>query len=128
MRVSVSQVRKYIPQHPPSPPSLRGNALECPLAIEIFNCIQTRLFASACLSRSVGRPRNSDGRQEISEDSGWMIIAMVVDAWLTILVGFVCLRLWVTRRREDEVARNEPPDFALCKNGSVSTINSPSTM
>ena len=79
------------------------------------------------MARSVGLPRNRDGGQEISQHSGWMIIAIVVVAWLTILVGFVCLRLWVTRRREEEVARDEPPDFALCKNGSVSAINSPST-
>jgi hypothetical protein len=31
-----------------------------------------------------------------------MTIAIIAVAWLTVLVGFVCLRLWVTRRREND--------------------------
>jgi hypothetical protein len=33
-----------------------------------------------------------------------MTIAIIGVAWLTVLVGFVCLRLWVTRRRKKDYA------------------------
>jgi hypothetical protein len=40
-----------------------------------------------------------------------MTIAIIAVAWFTVLVGFVCLRLWVTRRREyDYAARVDRPN------------------
>jgi hypothetical protein len=38
-----------------------------------------------------------------------MTIAIIAVAWLTVLVGFVCLRLWVTRRHEKDYAARVDP-------------------
>jgi len=93
------------------------------LAIGIVQlCRKEGLSRLPGMVSSVGLPRNRDGGHEISTHNGWMIIAIIVVAWLTILVGFVCLRLLVTQRREEEVARDEPRGFVLGKNGSVRAI------